>query len=156
MVQQVGAPLELYHKPANLFVAGFIGSPKMNLLPVNVTGRNGQIIEIASSDVKVAQFGAGEVVADPTKGLVLGVRPQSLQLVADDSAKIPAEVRLVEHLGNETVIKAQLASGSAILVIVPGDAALSPGEKIGLTFDVAKAHLFQANGPRLVRSGETL
>ena len=157
VVQQVGAPLELYHRPANLFVAGFIGSPKMNLLPVNVTGgeradhrnrvigRQGHTFRRRLTSRRTA-----------TKGLVLGIRPQSLANSRGDSAKIPAEVKLVEHLGNETVIKAQLASGSAILVIVPGDAALSPGEKIGLTFDVAKAHLFQANGPRLVRSGETL
>ena len=68
---------------------------------------------------------------------------------------MPAEVKLVEHLGNETVIKAQLGSGESVLVIVPGDAALSAGERIGLAFDEANVHLFEATGPRLLRSGET-
>lgn len=65
---------------------------------------------------------------------------------------MPAEVKLVEHLGNETVIKAQLVTGAAVLAVVPGDAALRPGERIGLTFEEANAHLFEAAGSRLVRS----
>lgn len=154
-VQQVGAPLELYHRPANLFVAGFIGSPKMNLLPVNVTGSRGRSIQIGSVDVTATRFDIGAAAAGAPKELVLGIRPHSLRVVAAGAAKIPAEVKLVEHLGNETVIKAQLASGAAVLAIVAGDAGLKPGEKVGLTFDRAEAHLFDAAGRRLLRSSET-
>ena len=154
-VQQVGAPLDLYHRPANLFVATFIGSPKMNLLRVSVTGVKGPVIEIASADLKTTRFDIGAAAASVEKDLVLGIRPQSLRIVEGAAAKIPAEVKLVEHLGNETVIKAQLAGGDAVLVIVPGDAVLKPGEKIGLTFDETNAHLFRTTGSRLVRSSET-
>jgi multiple sugar transport system ATP-binding protein len=149
-VQQVGAPLELYHKPANLFVATFIGSPKMNLLPVTVTGAEGGMIEVGSGDVKATRFhvsGAGA-----PRDLVLGVRPQSLRLVENDAAKIPATVKLVEHLGDQTVISAQLASSEAVLIIVPGDAILKPGERIGLTFDESGVHLFDTAGPRIETS----
>jgi multiple sugar transport system ATP-binding protein len=152
-VQQVGAPLDLYHKPANLFVAGFIGSPKMNLLPVIVSGGEGQTIEVGSADVATTSFKIGARAAGAPRDLVLGIRPQSLRVVEGDGAKLPAEVKLVEHLGNETVIKAQLAGGGAILIVAPGDAILRPGERIGVTFDEANAHLFETAGPRLTPSG---
>jgi multiple sugar transport system ATP-binding protein len=156
VVQQVGAPLELYHRPANLFVAGFIGSPKMNLLPVGVSGGEGRSIEISSADVKATRFEINAGAAAAPRNLVLGIRPHSIGIVAGESAKMPVEVKLVEHLGNETVIKAQLASGESVLVIVPGDATVRPGERIGLTFDEANAHLFQTTGSRLARSGEAI
>lgn len=63
-------------------------------------------------------------------------------------------MKLVEHLGSETVIKAKLPSGEFVLVIVPGSAALKPGEKIGLTFDEEAAHLFDQAGQRLRLHGE--
>ena len=152
-VQQVGAPLELYNRPLNLFVAGFIGSPKMNLLPVSVTFRKGQVVEVGSNDVKATKFKLGESVSAPQR-LVLGIRPQSLRIVEAAAAKLPAEVKLVEHLGSETVIKAKLVSGDSVLVIVAGSVALQPGEKIGLTFDEEAAHLFDPAGPRLRLFGD--
>ena len=81
------------------------------------------------------------------------MRPHSIGIVDGESAKIPAEVKLVEHIGDSTILKAQLASGEAVLVIVPGDAELRPGERIGLNFDEANAYLFETTGSRLVRSG---
>jgi ABC-type sugar transport system ATPase subunit len=62
---------------------------------------------------------------------------------------MPARARLVEHLGDETVINVELTSGDSALVVVPGDAAVRPGQPIGLTFDAADAHLFLTSGPRV-------
>jgi multiple sugar transport system ATP-binding protein len=148
-VQQVGAPLDLYHKPANLFVATFIGSPKMNLLPVNVTGGDGRMIEVGSGDVKATRFQTSGETGRAPRDLILGIRPQSLRIVETGAAKIPATVKLVEHLGDQTVVSAKLASGEGVLVIVAGDAFLKPGERIGLTFDETGVHLFDATGPRI-------
>ena len=148
-VQQVGSPLELYHRPANLFVAGFIGSPKMNLLPVGRLGGHDGDIEVGSDDLRPTVFridGAGVPVAER---LVLGIRPQSLRLVDPDTARLPSVVDLVEHLGDESVISARLASGATVLANVDGDVDVRPGQRIGLTFDVNKGHLFLASGPRL-------
>jgi multiple sugar transport system ATP-binding protein len=147
VVQQVGSPLELYHKPANLFVAGFIGSPKMNFLPVDVVGSEGRSLMLRSPDVETTIFPTDAAV--PGRQLVLGIRPQSLQIVPHAGARLPAQVTLIEHLGNETVIRAQLASGAAVLVIMPGDAEYRPGDRVGLAFDAAKAHLFEPEGARL-------
>ncbi len=147
-VQQVGPPLELYRRPANLFVAGFIGSPKMNLLPVRrMGGRSGEI-EVGSQDVVATAFHVDGGVPE-TEKLMLGVRPQSLRLTDPDGARLPCTVDLVERLGDETVISARLAGGGLVLATLPEDAAIRTGERIGLTFDVGKAHLFGKSGARL-------
>jgi len=79
----------------------------------------------------------------------MGIRPQSLRLVDPDEARLPCTVDLVERLGDETVISARLHSGKLVLANLAGDAAIKTGQKIGLTFDNAKAHLFKGSGPRL-------
>ncbi len=149
VVQQVGAPLELYHKPQNLFVAGFIGSPKMNLLPVERTGGEGPMIEVGSAAVRPVGFHAGPAAVGLTGDLTLGIRPQAMRLTAPDESMIQARARLVEHLGDETVINVELASGGSALVVVQGAAAVRPDEAVGLTFDAADAHLFLRSGPRV-------
>jgi multiple sugar transport system ATP-binding protein len=151
-VQQVGSPLELYHRPANLFVAGFIGSPKMNLLPVGKLGGQGDDIEVGSLDVRPTSFRVDGVGVPAAEKLVLGIRPQSLRLVDPDSARLPSVVDLVEHLGDESVISAKLASGASVLANVDGDVDVRPGQRIGLTFDVTKGHLFLDSGARLATS----
>ena len=148
-VQQVGPPLELYHRPANLFVAGFIGSPKMNLLPVGRTGGHGGEIEVASDDLRPTGFHVEGMGVPESEKLVMGIRPQALRLVDPDEARLPCIVDLVERLGDETVISAKLASGKLVLANLSGDAAIKTGQRIGLTFDTAKAHLFRESGPRL-------
>jgi multiple sugar transport system ATP-binding protein len=149
VVQQVGAPLELYHRPANLFVAGFIGSPKMNLLAVERTGGDGPRVEVGSAALKPVGFDAGPAAAGLSGALTLGIRPQAMRLSEPEQARLAARARVVEHLGDETVISAELASGGAALVVVPGDAQVKPGQQIGLTFDAADAHLFLSSGPRI-------
>ncbi len=148
-VQQVGPPLELYRRPANLFVAGFIGSPKMNLLPVRrLGGRSGEI-EVGSPDVSATVFHIDGAGVPETEKLILGIRPQSLRLAAPEGARLPCTVDLVERLGDETVISAKLAGGVLVLATLAEDAAIRAGERIGLTFDVDKAHLFREAGARL-------
>jgi ABC-type sugar transport system ATPase subunit len=151
-VQQVGAPLELYHRPRNLFVAGFIGSPKMNLLPVARTGGEGPRIEVGSEAMKPVGFHAGPAAVGLPSDLTLGIRPQALRLTSPDDSPMPARARLVEHLGDETVISAELKGGDQALVVVQGVAAVKPGEQVGLTFDAADAHLFMASGDRVETS----
>jgi len=145
IVQQVGAPLELYHKPANLFVAGFIGAPKMNLLPVVQEARDGTAVTLKSEDVRSVRLGVNKDATGPE--MVLGIRPQHLSLADPGKGKIVGNVVLVEHLGSETVVNVQLPSGTAALATFPGDAALKPGERIGLDFAEDQAHLFLASGP---------
>jgi multiple sugar transport system ATP-binding protein len=142
-VMQVGSPLDLYHRPANQFVAGFLGSPKMNFLDVEVK-------EVAEGMVTVASP-ALDPVAIPHQGrdiaagsrAVLGVRPQFLHPGQfDDRGHLHGNVRLVERLGTETVLNVELTSGGSIVVALGGDSAFDLGTEILVGFEPDKAHLF--------------
>ncbi|AFL50295.1 ABC-type sugar transport system ATPase subunit [Sinorhizobium fredii] len=148
-IEQVGTPLELYNRPANRFVAGFIGSPHMNFLE--------GMVEAVPSQKAIATLAGGHrlelpVGADIETGsrITLGVRPQHIALGAGDNS-IPAKVRLVEALGSETVLHADVA-GQKVLVVAPGQHDLSPGADIDLSLSAAPIHLFNERGLRLERA----
>jgi ABC-type sugar transport system ATPase subunit len=141
-VEQVDTPLNLYNRPANLFVAGFIGAPGMNLWAAEASAgglrlAGGQQLTLAA--------------ALPTGPLTLGLRPQHLRLAgpAQTDNILTAEVALVEALGAESVIHATLDPGGArVLAVLPGQPKLTRGDRIRLTFDAADLHLFDAKGRR--------
>jgi multiple sugar transport system ATP-binding protein len=112
-IEQVGTPLELYHQPANLFVAEFMGSPKMNLMPCEWTQANGQ------ASVKIKDAGSlnlGNTTAPTSQVSTVGVRPEHLYVVTDSSG-IAATVNLVEQLGDSTIIYAQLKGNSKEIAV---------------------------------------
>ena len=132
-VEQVGAPLELYHRPANVFVAGFLGSPRMNFLEGRVKSAHAQqiVVALASGPVLLSRNGAGLAVGDR---VTLGVRPEDFRVLSEASAPRNAlEGRLVlaERLGAETLVHVTLdAANEAAPVIlkVAGDLpATAPG-----------------------------
>ena len=140
VVQQVGTPLELYNKPANLFVAGFIGAPNMNLVAGTVDAINAGELTIAlgATKVRVAIEGATSLKAGDA--VTLGVRPHAL--TADASGPLKGIVQLIEQLGNETVVRVKLAEGEEITAVLPGQSGHAVGAPITLAFDPASAHLF--------------
>jgi multiple sugar transport system ATP-binding protein len=146
IVQQVGSPLDLYHRPANLFVAGFIGSPKMNL--VEVTAEAGDATSIKVSGPTVAQQTL-PLANPPATGtqLTLGVRPHELKVQAEGA--FTGTVSLVEHLGNETIINLKLSDGQGLIVALDGDTHCAVGDTLSVGFAPAKAHLFNAGGERI-------
>jgi multiple sugar transport system ATP-binding protein len=137
VVQQVGAPLDLYDRPANSFVAGFIGSPGMNFLPATIR---------RDKDAASAVFADGQSlpvlpdlpVADGDK-VTLGLRPEHLRL--SGSGGLGAEVEVVEPLGLSTQFYAHIA-GHQICVFVMGRVALAPGDRVTLTANPGDLHLF--------------
>ena len=145
-VMQVGTPLELYHNPANQFVAGFLGSPKMNFLEVEVKEvANGRVtvaspaLEPVSIPHAVGDFAAGHRA-------VLGVRPQFLHPgEAPDRGRLRGRVSLVERLGTETVLNMELTSGGRIVVSLDGDRPFDIGAEMMVGFEPEKAHLFPAS-----------
>ena len=145
VLQQVAAPEDLYARPANTFVAGFLGSPGMNLLPGKVARTPGddETVEVSGGSVplppalRAAAAGAGEVV--------LGLRPESLRL--DPLGPLQAEVTIVELLGAETHVICTTPDGSRLIVRQPPQAAKpAPGEgvRIAIDPDPAALHLFDA------------
>jgi multiple sugar transport system ATP-binding protein len=148
VVQQVGSPIELYQRPTNLFVAGFIGSPKMNFVEVTVEAIETDAIVVSSKDVaslRVPATSAGVRVGDK---LTLGIRPHDL--VPANNGAIVGRVSLVERLGNETIVNLELSSGTAWLAVLEGDQPLRVGESLALAAEPTKAILFDKDGKSLL------
>jgi multiple sugar transport system ATP-binding protein len=143
IVQQVGAPMDLYHRPANLFVAGFIGSPSMNFMDVDVlsVSRDGVTVQAPALD-PVTLPGSRQGITANAKAK-LGVRPQHLSVTATgEIGALHGTVALVERLGTETVVNVALTRGGHVVVALAEDKPLAFGSEIALDFDPAQAHLF--------------
>jgi multiple sugar transport system ATP-binding protein len=121
-VEQVGSPLELYHRPDTLFVAGFIGSPRMNLIAGPVA----------------AQHGAATI----------GIRPEHVRLGVDGHE---GRALLAEHLGSDTFLHVDAGPLGRVVVRAPGESAVAPGDVVRFAFDPARLHRFDEAG-RAVRS----
>jgi multiple sugar transport system ATP-binding protein len=145
IVEQTGSPLEVYDRPANQFVAGFIGSPAMNFLPGVFRQAGGQArvefpggISLRAPDSTVARDG---------QPVVYGIRPEHLELAGEDG--VPTEVVVVEPTGAETQVFTKLA-GVELSSVFRDRHAFRPGEVIRLRPDHVRAHLFDAgSGVRL-------
>jgi multiple sugar transport system ATP-binding protein len=140
-IEQVGTPMEVYSRPASRFVAGFIGSPAMNLLPVTLTG---------SGDRVAARLGDGAVVplpsGPPGEGpWELGIRPEALAVVTDGGST-GATATVVERLGDRTLIHAKLADGIQVIAQDSGKSVVRAGDRVRLSFDASALHLFDGQG----------
>ena len=144
IVQQIGSPLELYHRPANLFVAGFIGSPKMNFLKARVEAVDGTGIKLSSADIGSLVVPRSRAGVQAGEEVTLGLRPHHLSASANGG--ISGRVVLVERLGNETLTVVGLSSGQQIVVALPGDVEIVPGEHLSVEPDAKDASLFLASG----------
>ncbi len=145
LIEQVGTPLELYHHPANLFVAGFIGSPKMNVLDAEVTGAGDGWVGVrtqGSAEMRVPVEGA------PSAGskVSLGLRPEHVAIAAPGAGVLDGEVQLAERLGGETFLHVGLGDGTTLLVKTDGFATERPGTPVGLDMPSSRLHLFDADG----------
>jgi len=139
LVEQVGAPLELYDRPANRFVAGFIGSPAMNFLPGRASGGR---IAISGANYSVAA-GAG---LQEDREVVLGIRPEHLEIAADG---FEAEVVVIEPTGSETQLFARLG-GQEIAAVFRERHEFVPGQRIRLRPRADCLHLFDpSSGQRI-------
>ena len=123
-IAQVGTPRELYEHPANLFVAQFIGSPRMNTMP--------------AQSVPDADLPAGAVT--------LGIRPEHISLVEPGAGNLQGVVDVLEYLGADTFVIMDCGSAGQITVRVNGDVSLKPGDKAGLSFASDKRHAFSDEG----------
>ena len=143
LVQQIGAPMDLYHKPANLFVAGFIGSPSMNFMDVEVEDASaaGATVWAPALDPITIPTASGDFVAGVRAKL--GIRPQYLSVTESTAGgALHGRVALVERLGTETVVNVELTRGGNIVAALSEDRPLAVGRDIALSFDPAQAHLF--------------
>lgn len=141
-VMQAGAPMDLYHHPKNLFVAGFLGAPSMNFAIVDIVKVDGEHITVKSDAIAQTVVNAqGRSFAVGNKA-TLGLRPQYLSIVDASAASMTGTVVLTERLGSETVLNIRLTDGSTMIAAIADDQIFDKGQSVGLAFDAAKAHLF--------------
>jgi multiple sugar transport system ATP-binding protein len=149
-VEQVGAPLELYHRPTNLFVAGFIGSPKMNLIRTRVAESGGGLTRVelpGGSEIGVPSQGAKLQKGQP---VVLGVRPEHLSIGNSVDGQIPGRVRLTEHLGAETILYVDVPDSEPIVVRSGGLAREQADVPVRIGLRAMSCHIFAPEGQALV------
>ena len=151
LVEQVGSPQDLYDRPANTFVAGFIGSPKMNFLDVTVERRDGTLLDLVhpglASPLRVATRQAGATVG-PGDTVVLGLRPEHLTFGAGQH-RLALRADLSESLGGSTLIYGQTAAGESVTLQTAGRKILQKGESFSAGFDAAQAYIFDKAGQAL-------
>jgi multiple sugar transport system ATP-binding protein len=140
VVEQIGAPLELYDRPATLFVAGFIGSPSMNLLKGSVTV-NGKPAFITETGVELPLKSAPSNVDG--RACIYGIRPEHLAIGVD----LKAEVSVVEPTGSETQVFAKVG-GHPIVTVFRDRISARPGESLPLSPNLDAVHLFDAESGR--------
>lgn len=144
-LEQFGKPLDLYNRPANLFVAGFIGSPRMNFL-------GGRIADAGAAGVSVMLDAGGSVSvpcapqgAAPDMAVKLGVRPEHISVVDGDAGDVKLSVTITEQLGGESYLHGALPSGESLSVRLAGQTRVNRGDTVGLKLaDPALRHVFNA------------
>ncbi|WP_164816842.1 ABC transporter ATP-binding protein [Sinorhizobium meliloti] len=161
-IEQVGSPLDLYRNPANLFVAGFLGAPRMNFFDVTVDSVSGATAAISAPGLAPMTVSLADGVAlKPGDRATLGIRPENIRLSRDETtrAAISGKVRLVEHLGRETIlyvdagalqcVSSESGTGNVTVQIgqVTPKAADTP---VSLSFHPHDAYLFAGGGQRTV------
>ena len=139
-VQQVGAPMDIYERPANRFVASFVGSPPMNFLPVKVSDGGAKAVLGDGTVLETAVRGFGDAAGE------LGLRAEHVRVRAAGEGDLTASVDLVERLGERTLVYGRLKDGSAITAEDVGSSRVRMGDTVGLKVDGAAAHLFDAAG----------
>ncbi|KAA2244334.1 ABC transporter ATP-binding protein [Salinarimonas soli] len=146
-VEQIGSPAQLYDSPANTFVAGFIGSPRMNFLTGRVAG-------LEDDAVRIEHPAVGGVLRVPRRAaraievnapVTIGLRPEHLTL-AEAPARLALAGDFAENLGATSQLYAQAPTGETLTIQVPGRESVARGEALQVGFDPARVHLFDAGG----------
>ncbi|WP_199255821.1 ABC transporter ATP-binding protein [Mycolicibacterium mengxianglii] len=144
-VQQIGTTDDIYNRPANTFVAAFMGSPPMNLLPAEI--RDG-VLHIAGSSIKA--------VPEPDGPVTVGARPEHLQLcAAADEGAVPARVDFVEPLGSHVLVTA-LVGETRVVVAAPAGVALDSGARVGLVLPPERTYFFDTQSGEARRSRQRI
>jgi multiple sugar transport system ATP-binding protein len=143
-IEQIGSPMEIYRRPATRFVAGFIGTPAMNFLPVDrLTPVNGNaVVKLRDGTVLPTAISDDEV--GPAEQLTLGVRAESVSL--SDAAAARGRTEVIERLGDRTLAHVVLGDGSTVVAQAHRESAVAVGEDVGLVFETAPLQLFDSAG----------
>ncbi len=143
-VEQIGTPMEIYDRPATEFVASFVGTPSMNLLPARIAKAAGPYAAASlPGDALVATRLPASALPEGA-GCKLGVRPESVSVCAPGEGQADARVRLVERLGDRTLLYVALADGTPLVAEDAGRSRVAMGDVVGLRIAPSAVHLFAA------------
>jgi ABC-type sugar transport system ATPase subunit len=149
-VEQVGTPLELYNRPANRFVAGFIGSPQMNFLGASIVESGGEGVRLRLAGAARDGPGATLRVRGPADAgvdtrVLIGIRPEHILLTGSDapSLELSATVDRVEQLGAASFLYCAIPGGERVTVHAPGQVGYTSGAQVHLTLPLAHTHVFE-------------
>jgi len=144
-IQQVGTPMELYRKPVNRFVAGFIGTPTMNFIDGDIEGD-----AFVTKALAIPLSPARRPTRDVSGKVTIGLRPDELRLATDgEPATLRGKVVVAERLGGQTHLHVE-SHGEMIVAVVPADRDIAPDEPVGLVADPTRIHLFGGDGVSLL------
>src|SRR3954452_1657664 len=143
-IQQIGTPLAVYGKPANKFVAGFIGAPAMNFIEVTVRSEAGATtVEAAGLRLNVNAADARALAAHTGRRLIMGVRPEHLVLGdGPPGSEFDACVEVVEQLGSEIVLETRVGSNSISVARVAAETPIRRGDQVRLSAELGRLHFF--------------
>lgn len=144
-VQQVGTPMDIYLRPANVFVAGFVGSPSMNILKATIHSESGfAVAMVAGAKITTRVAMASLPASDHWR---LGLRPECVKVSPEgEKGGLNATVEFVERLGERTLVYAKLSDGTPVTADDAGTSRIAMGDAVHLTIDGARAHLFSGAG----------
>jgi multiple sugar transport system ATP-binding protein len=145
-ILQVGAPMEIYRRPANVFVAQFVGSPAMTLAPAELANAAGEFAAVKMGDGSVVQTQVPLSVLPRDRELRIGLRPEAVRVGGRGKGVTKGKVDLVERLGERTLIYARLSDGQPVTAEDEGYSAVKIGDEVPLKIDGGAAHLFGADG----------
>jgi multiple sugar transport system ATP-binding protein len=152
-IEQVGDPLTIYYQPANMFVAGFIGTPKMNFLPVTLTCNNDGTELLMPGGVRLPLPATPPIAR--TGQSILGVRAENLRLSTAQQGRLNGIIRLAEHLGSETLLHIDAGFAEHIIVKDSGLTQWRSGDEVALDIDTHACHVFDPSGPVLFHGGKS-
>ena len=155
VIQQVAPPMEVYRRPANRFVAGFIGSPAMNFFDGGLRAEDGaRWFEAGSLRVPLPREAAEQIAGLASAGTraILGVRPHDIRLGAPQEGDVTARVDVVEPMGAQVLVHLELgarAGEPGVRVVAPPEQQIGEGDQVGLHMHRDRLHLFSEGGERL-------
>ncbi|HEV7389938.1 MAG TPA: sn-glycerol-3-phosphate ABC transporter ATP-binding protein UgpC [Gemmatimonadaceae bacterium] len=145
VLQQIATPMELYQKPANKFVAGFIGSPAMNFIEGVIQRSAGDPRNSGMCTFKGIDLTLDVPCDNEARGRVfLGVRPQHIEVTADGQNRPRAEVGVVEPMGNEQIVYVTLSGGDKLVAVAPPQDLIKPGDMVSIRISPEGVHIFDA------------
>jgi ABC-type sugar transport system ATPase subunit len=145
VIQQFGTPLELYNHPANLFVAGFLGDPPINLLECKGEVRHDRPgLSVSNEFFEIAIIGAAWNGEWKDKPLILGIRPEDIEITASGAGSQDAVVEIIEHMGSAALVYTRTSAGIQMCALSHTKRIPEVGESVGLLFQYDKCLLFDA------------